>query len=336
MKNKLIKLPLLLVSLISLAGCYTEESSDNNFVVNLLKVGNDYKINDFTVAYSNYLLENNIHYENDTSLTVGNMMPNNIFDKYGVGIYTVETVSDSSTMYNAFIYYNKAIYPVSAFDNPEKQGLGSVAITDVNKDGQVEVTTSFFTSGNLKASYLSTLDTMSLQLIRSTSFFNKELTFKEKDNQIEIYDDKECISMITLYDRSYELSKPNIALISDNYEAKVSMSRYLTLVPVDYINLEHTFIVETEMTYTGETFTYSGSSTLDNAVPKFKMGDVALETEVTQDTDIVDITITKGQSIKGTFRFVDTATKKSQKGTYDLEVSYRNEVVIEKAALIVK
>ena len=110
MKN-IAKIILLTSSLI-LVGCNNNTStstSTNNysgdcFLVDLIK--DEYKVEEFKEAFDRYAKEH-IHYDSDmVALGIANVMPHQIIDDYGVGLYTVKTTDGGQSYDDAYLYYS--------------------------------------------------------------------------------------------------------------------------------------------------------------------------------------------------------------------------------------
>lgn len=351
MKNYLVKFLILCSSLVTIGGCNKKEEAPS-FVVNTLSEGDNYKIKEFTEAYGRFLEENKIHYENDVTVDAFNIMPHDIFDTYGVGLFKITiNLNDEDKAEQAYLYYNKTIYNVyRQSTREEKSGTISVAFTDVNKDGSYEVTTACNSEDLRKMSNLTTFDTMTLQTI-GCPLYNVEIHFEKHDDVIGLYGTKylgdeekeEHFDDIRLYPRKYELSKPKYELECENYKVKITWSKsQKTNVPVDYFGLNHDFVINTELTYLGED--------IELGTPALAFGTQIYFEKDKEDIghvryDVLDtdesVTIKKGQVIKSNVTIRDTTyddgCQMTPIGTYDMNVNfYKSGEIIVKNALIVK
>ena len=312
------------------------------FTVELISK-DDYKTNEFGQVFTNYKEKNDVTYTSDNpALSVSNVMPHNVVDTYGVALFTVRTTDANQTYDDAYLYYNNELYrvsPMTARSNKENftvfGNVIDIAFTDVNKDNAYEVTVSYrYEDGFV---YLTTLDLKSGEMVSSYYGMRNEYSLKKKDNAIAIYQDNELLAYIDSYVRDYAINEPTVTLTSTNYKVDITWSKFETLVPVDYPNLEHRFKVDVDMTYTGETFTYEGSYYLETARVSFYKGDKAVQTyELDADTGIKTHTITQGQHLKETYYFFDTYQQKNSDGTYDIEATYRNEKVSKENVLTIQ
>ena len=312
------------------------------FTVELISK-DDYKTNEFSQVFTNYKEKNDVTYTSDNpTLSVSNVMPHNVVDTYGVALFTVRTTDANQTYDDAYLYYNNELYrvsPMTVRSNKENftvfGNVVDIAFTDVNKDNAYEVTVSYrYEDGFV---YLTTLDLKSGEMVNSYYGMRNEYSLKKKDNAIAIYQDNEFLAYIDSYTRDFSLNEPTVTLTSTNYKVDITWSKFETLVPVDYPNLEHRFKVDVDMTYTGETFTYEGSYYLETARVSFYKGDKAVQTyELAADTGAKTHTITQGQHLKETYYFFDTYQQKNSDGTYDIEATYRNEKVSKENVLTIK
>lgn len=312
------------------------------FTVELISK-DDYKTNEFSQVFTNYKEKNDVTYTSDNpTLSVSNVMPHNVVDTYGVALFTVRTTDANQTYDDAYLYYNNELYrvsPMTVRSNKENftvfGNVLDIAFTDVNKDNAYEVTVSYrYEDGFV---YLTTLDLKSGEMVNSYYGMRNEYSLKKKDNAIAIYQDNKLLAYIDSYVRDYAINEPTVTLTSTNYKVDITWSKFETLVPVDYPNLEHRFKVDVDMTYLGETFSYEGSYYLETARISFYKGDKAVQTyELAADTGIKTHTITQGQHLKETYYFFDTYQQKNSDGTYDIEATYRNEKVSKENVLTIK
>ena len=312
------------------------------FTVELISK-DDYKTNEFSQVFTNYKEKNDVTYTSDNpTLSVANVMPHNVIDTYGVALFTVRTTDANQTYDDAYLYYNNELYrisPMTVRSNKENftvfGNVVDIAFTDVNKDNAYEVTVSYrYEDGFV---YLTTLDLKSSEMVNSYYGMRNEYSLKKKDNAIAICQDNELLAYIDSYVRDYAINEPTVTLTSTNYKVDITWSKYETLVPVDYPNLTHRFKVDVDMTYLGEAFSYEGSYYLETARISFYKGDKAVQTyELAADTGIKTHTITQGQHLKETYYFFDTYQQKNSDGTYDIEVTYRNEKVSKENVLTIK
>ena len=350
MKN-FTKLILLGASIITLASCnFAGSSSSDHFLVDL-NVSDEYRLEDFTEAFGKYKDEGKISYRSDNvTLDVHNLMPHNLFDEYGIGLYKVRAHDGEQTYDDAYLYFNKEVCRVSPVNiRSNKEGFAvygsviSVAFTDMNKDSNYEVTVCYeYEESTGKSTQISTLDTMSREIV-SSEIFRGQMYFKERLNAIAIYFQEknstgyEFLGNINPYIRDYEIVKPSITLESTNYSVKVTWAKFETNVPVDYPGLTHRFKVETDMTWTGESFTYEGSYYLDGARPTFYKDNYQLQQpEIAVDTGLKEHNILHGQHIVETYYFLDKYELKNQFGIYDMKISYRGEEVSQPNVLKIK
>ena len=344
MKNNLVKFLILCGSIFSVTACNSNDKSC--FVVKTLETGDDYKIKEFTEAYGKYLEENKIHYESDVTVDAVNIMPHDIFDTYGAGLFKLN-INNSDKEKQAYLYYNKALYKVSYQTYMDEEcEINSLAFTDVNKDGSYEITIAYNNTKINKLSYLTTLDTMTLETA-SGLLYNVNAYFKKKGNVIGVYGNnymkegkEEHFDDIRLYERNYELSLPKYDLVGNTYKVTITWSRSQTNVPVEYFGLQHVFIIKSELTYLGEDFEISWGAYPWGAQIDFIKGNERLSNlgQVGNSYASVDgtITITNGYKFNGTTSIIDTYDKKSPLGTYDMEVLFKGETIMVEKALIIK
>lgn len=345
MKNNLIKFLILCGSIISVTACNSNDKSC--FVVKTLAAGDDYKIKEFTEAYGKYLDENNIHYESDVTVDVVNIMPHGIFDTYGAGLFKVN-INNEDKEKQAYLYYNKTLYKVSyqTFKDEEFE-INSLAFTDMNKDGSYEITIAYNTTLIDKKSYLTTLDTMTLETA-SGLLYNVNAYFKKNGNVIGLYgvnymlgeEKEQHFDDIRPYERNYELSRPKYELECDTYKVKLTWSRAQTNVPVEYFGLKHFFIIQSELTYLGEDFeiswgAYPWGAQIDFLKSDGRLSDLGNVGNAYASVDGT-ITVTNGYIFRGSTSITDTYDKKSPLGTYDMEVFFHGETILIEKALIVK
>ena len=343
MKNAL-KYVILIGTVMAISGCNNQSNySGNCFTVNLTK--DSYKVKEFTEAFGNYKEKEQIIYNNDNvSLDVANLMPHQIFDDYGVGLFSVRTKDGGQTYDDAYLYYDKELYCVSPIHVRSNQDgfkvygkVIDVAFTDLNKDDAYEVTVSYQYQENSKSMYLTTLDLMSREMVSSSGFYDTEISLKKKNNEIVIYQNNDFLSNIKPYLRDYEINEPKVTVESINYKVDITWSKYQTHIPVDYPNLTHRFKVDVDMTYLGETFSYEGSYYIETATVSFYKGnDIVRQNEFFVDTALINHTINRGQHLKETYYFIDTFEDKNKSGIYDMEVSYRKETVSKENILTIK
>jgi len=89
------------------------------------------------------------------------------------------------------------------------------------------------------------------------------------------------------------------------------------------------FEVDVEMTYLGETFTYTNpTGYLAGAVPRFECGEDTVPMEGWFEATVVSqFTVTTGQVITRDYQFLNSLKNPSKEGVYDLIVEYRGEEV---------
>lgn len=328
----------------AITGCNNQPNySGNCFTVNLTK--DSYKVKEFTEAFGNYKEKEQIIYNSDNvSLDVANLMPHQIFDDYGVGLFSVRAKDGGQTYDDAYLYYNKELYCVSPIRVRSNQDgfkvygkVIDVAFTDLNNDDAYEVTVSYQYQENSKSMYLTTLDLMSREMVSSSGFYDTEISLKKKNNEIAIYQNNEFLSNIKLYLRDYEINEPKVTVESINYKVDVTWSKYQTHVPVDYPNLTHRFKVDVNLMYLGETFTYTGSMAADSPEVFFYKGDVEVKrVETVVDTAIKDHTVFKYDELTVTHYFYDEYDRYNASGTYDIKVSFRDMEITKENVLTIK
>jgi hypothetical protein len=347
MKN-IAKIIILTSSLI-LVGCNNNTNASTNtnnysgdcFLVDLIK--DEYKVEEFKEAFDRYAKEH-IHYDSDmVALGIANVMPHQIVDDYGVGLYTVKTTDGGQSYDDAYLYYNKEVYKVSpsvprmgAKDSKYDGLITGVAFTDLNKDSKYEVTVSYLHKHN-SVSIISTLDLASQGYVKSSETYRSEYSLKKENNAIAIYNKEQFLANIKPYIKDYELNEEMVTLEDTNFRAKVTWSKFETLVPVDYPNLQHRFKVDVNLMYLGETFTYTGSMAPDIPEVFFYKGDVEVSRyETLVDAAIKDHTVFKNDELTATHYFYDEYDHYNAKGTYDIKVSFRDMEITKENILTIK
>lgn len=335
MKNSYLKLPLLIISLMAFTGC--NKSDESSFIVDLLKEGDNYKIEEFTNAYSRYIED--VHFFEDVTLTVKNYAPHDVFDTYGVGIYQVLTKGETINDLDTYMYYNKTIYLISThLVKNQVNELSSMVFTDVNKDGSFEITTAYNVTADFRSlSNITTLDTFSLSCVYGR--IEETVYFKKNNKGVGFYSktSKKHLGNIEKYDRYYEFSLPRYELECPSYKIVVTYDKNNSNVPVKYPGSSHSLKVNFELTYLGEDITITNTNLPYGPQIEFSNGDVKLN--VANPYAVVDgtITIKKDQVFKSTSQILDYYDKENPKGTYDMKISFFDkETVSEEKALIAK
>lgn len=334
MKNSYLKLPLLMISLMAFTGC---NKSDSSFIVDLLKEGDNYKIEEFTNAYSRYIED--VHFSEDVTVTAKNYAPHDVFDTYGIGIYEVETKGETINDLDTYMYYNKTLYLISRFYVKDQVNeLSSLVFTDINNDGSFEITVAYnVSSSSSNKSYLTTLDTFSLNTVNGS--IEENVYFKKNNKGVGFYSKQsnKLLGNIAKYDRYYEFSLPRYELECPSYKVVVTYDKNNSNVPVKYPGSSHSLKVNFELTYLGEDITITNTHLPYGPQIEFSNGDVKLN--VANPYAIVDgtITIKKDQVFKSTSQILDYYDKENTKGTYDMKISFFDkETISEEKVLIVK
>lgn len=345
MKN-IAKIILLTSSLI-LVGCNNATNTSANnysgdcFLVDLIK--DEYKVEEFKEAFDRYAKEH-IYYASDmVALGIANVMPHQIIDDYGVGLYTVKTTDGGQSYDDAYLYYNKEVYKVSpsvprmgAKDSKYDGLITGVAFTDLNKDSKYEVTVSYLHKHN-SVSTISTLDLASQGYVKTSEAYGSEYSLKKENNAIAIYNKEQFLANIKPYIKDYALNEEMVTLEDTNFRAKVTWSKYETLVPVDYPNLQHRFKVDVNLMYLGETFTYTGSMAPDSPEVFFYKDDIKVNrVENPVDTAIKDHTVFKYDELTATHYFYDEYDRYNTSGTYDIKVSFRDMEITKENVLTIQ
>lgn len=325
--------------------------SSPNAIINQLATGDDYHVEEFKAVFE--AMPKPISASKGVTFSdYQNIMPHDYYDQYHIGAFRVKvTIGDDDPlciyylMYNQKLYDFSRIYPKADYSKPS----ASFLFADINKDNHIELTIAFYICSRLTVTYLATLDTASeTYILASHSAYNSFLFFKEKDDGYQIYskqviageiqDSEVLFSDIIPYTRSFTFNQNEYDLKSDNYRVLVKKDEERTsITPLIYRGLTMRFAVKTSLTWLGETFSYTnGDNYLDGALATFTQGETKLKMEDWPvGPMITDFTIETNQVIDCTYYYLDEYDDYNPLGNYDMEISYREEIIIEKNALMI-
>ena len=363
MKNNLLKILILFESVLLVTGCNDNKSSsvssndgESSFVVNTLETGDDYKSAEFFSALIEHSQATGDRLYEGKRFSVINIVPHDIYDKYGAGLYKVYCLSDDASSsleplsigvyteyrtndYEAYLYYGKEIFKVSTSvfqgDEPE---MPSLAFTDVDKDGYYEITTAYNMKPVSGECYLTTLNTANLAT-EATLLYNSYFTFEKEGDEVVLYSKGKSYGAIKLYSKDYEFSKPSYYLnCDDKYSVEITWAEDQNKVPVDYFGLRKFFKINLELMYFGEDFEISGSPyTPWGGYLEFrKDGESTINLSWSSASVDGTIKVTKGFVFKSTTSIVDLWDEKTPNGTYDMIVRFNGASITVENALTVK
>ena len=325
------------------------------FIVNPLREGNEYKVDDFKEIFEPYSEQDKYHYS-DYEFAYKNLMPQAIQDAYQVGLYRVELIKESYSRFDFLLVFNKQIYSVTNQlfgDDPGKCGISNILFTDLNNDGFVEISTSYYLLQTLCSSSLHTLDTKTETFLRDdlTTNLYEYLYFEivngvpyimnkhiDKESK-ELEKDAHTFSEVKAYSHVFHLNpQEKETLKSENYEANISLEEGTTTFPLIYKSLELRFVLNVEMTWLGETFTYTGIDHYTyGPIPEFineSKERIKRDEEILIDNNETYI-VNTGDKLGRYYRFIDVIYNGVSDGDYDLHLDYRGEILIIRDALMV-
>ncbi len=361
--KKAVKIIPLLSILVAVPSCrfFDKKTSSENYeledglclIVDPLKESNSYRLDEFKEIFNN--TQKNVGGVSITYSEFVNYMPTPVCDKYDVAAYRVTRVhpNEDTDFYDYYLMHNGKIYDVGIIGGRKDGTSGFIQFlfSDFNQDGYVEITTSYYTHNYSTLCYLSTLDTKTGYFLHTSSVVEQWLYFKY-ENSVYIYGkefdgynigEKETLySTVDHYSKTYGLTSDEIKLESEHYKVKITLDRGSTTFPLIYRGLKPKLYITTEMLWLGETFTYrNGTNYKAGAFPTFYQvvgsEEIPLKVEWwSEDMVVTDFTVYRYETITKKYIFYDDYLDMSPIGSYDLSVSYRDEVVDYPNALEVK
>ena len=355
----LFKLFLLSPLLVIIPSCFLNKQQKENaeledgmcLIVDPLEEGNDYHVDEFKEVFNNS--PKSVSGLGIVYTEFVNYMPTNICEKYGVTAYrvTYEMNGEDTDFYDYYLMHDKHIYNAGVI-GARKDGTSSFIqflFSDVNQDGNVEITTSYCCHMISTLCYLSTLDTKTGIFLHTQSVEDKWLYFKYENKEINIYqkefngfsiEGQEILySPINSYKRNYHLFDEDLTIRGESFRTKVSLNKGETTFPLIYQGLKIRLYITTEMTYLGETFTYTNGSTYKaGALPVFTAKDGStLQMEYwDENMSVTTFTIMHLDVITKQYAFYDTFDNMNPSSIYDISLSYRDEIVEQSDVLEVK
>lgn len=274
---------------------------------------------------------------------------------YNIDIFEVQTIDE--TLY--FLIHDDDFYFISPFPlhNQNSVCVSSIAITDANSDGFIEIFTAISSyNKNYATSYVQVTDTFTKQNIGI--FVDDSICyFKENENNIisiyttnkmlpqkeDIVDGKLSEDFKKFATKLYETPELNTSTYhfkSMEYSASCSLFDVNITVLEDSIKFPYyfektytpiSFKINVEMTYLGESFSYtSGNGYLEGANIKFinKTNKIIHEPILAPDV-VTEFYIYTGMKITDVYEFTD-GNPKNEAGIYDMIISYKDEEIVVK------
>ena len=298
---------------------------------------------------------NNIdeNFESYGNYEIYNFTSVDVSEKYNLDIFKVEYSKES--LYLA--KHNDKIYSISPFplNNQNNHCLTHVAITDINSDGYFELFTSLISYSNKErgycTSYLKVIDTYTGF---DVEFFDYDSIcyFKENnDGIISIYntidilpaasdinngkfketyynDATNLLDTPELNTSRYDFKERYIEEYCDLYSVKINIRDNSIYFPYLFKTTytPPTFEIDVEMTYLGETFTYTNSDTyLDGAIVYFVNDESNIVCEPWGAGDaITTFVIFNGMVIDRTYSYCEDLNYLNKEGVYDMVILYAN------------
>lgn len=276
-----------------------------------------------------------------------NYMPESIANTYHVYAFEVVspesvmgTISNRSTYYLWYEGYITRVDDIGADPDADK-GFTHFALADINEDGFFELLASYTQKRSVPAhfTYATVLDSRSKKALSISTLYRTYAYFKFNENgTLGLYEteQKGVENNGTLYtefvanDAHYEFAEKTLFLQSKNYDVKVKVRKKLIHFPVQFRYAKPYFTVTTEMTYTGETFTYvNGDTYLAGADVSFKDGDNKIPMEaIWAGQAMTTFMVRTGEVITRTYTYYDSYTNYNEEGVYDMVISYRGEEMV--------
>ena len=286
---------------------------------------------------------------------LGNYMPTEKSNLYDVDAFIVKI----GNYYYFFVWHKNKIYNVTNSLSPsDKDDYSYVhfAVTDINKDGYIEIMTSVNMNENreknpVSFSFISIIDEKTEKIVDLYTIYKGFAYFKEdKNGVLGVYkSDVETIIggsydtsntlVCTFAKNDYNISfkDSTYEVISENYKATINIEEDVFNFPVlsDYFSIG--FKVNVVMTYLGETFSYTNSSGyLDGATCTFVNDDNKIVCEGWGETAVVKtFEIYTGMVIDRTYDYPQSLDKQFNEGTYDMVITYRGESITVKDFLTI-
>ena len=294
-----------------------------------------------------------IEYKHQTygDYEIFNLTNRMVSNKYNIDIF--EVCYQKETLY--LLKHNEMVYFISPFSlsNQNYNAVTNFAISDVNKDGNIEILTSIimFNDKNYSTSYIQVLDTATNKTVELFDYSNVTYIKKDKDG-LALYNtdgikpisedivngklDEKYYDMATnLFDRpvintsNYSFKERYVETSCDLFSVKISIEDNSIKAPYLFENTYTPlrFTVFVEMTYLGETFSYvSGNGYLVGATISFVNDNGMIKEDAIIAPDVVTpFTITTGMVIRNEYDYLEDLYQLNEVGTYDMVIRYSND-----------
>ena len=238
-------------------------------------------VSEETIANFNAQVKNSEKYTDYRSI-----MPEEYREKYGVEIFTTSNASNTNVI---FLSYNNKIHQIEAHGSDIEgnifQGINHMALTDVDRDGSIELgiiyTSHIENHGRSVTSSLTFLDSKTNNTRKADygSIPEKYLYFKPCEsgklgvfasdtNDAKSANEFYCeIENNTVY---FTLTSTEYELLEDNLLSVKIKLNYDTLnFPICFSEIYHSLSYTTEMVYLGEEFSVTSQSSIHGATIKF-------------------------------------------------------------------
>lgn len=305
-------------------------------------------------ALLEYSINNNKGFEKYGDFEICSLISEQDSQKYNLDIFQAK-IGQDDVYY--FAKYKDDIYFISPFPLSYKGNncITSIAITDINDDGYVEILTSVLTGirdGSSGMSFITVIDTSTRHSIKMTIYDNI-VCFKENyDGVVSLYNangalpssddiqngklnDKYYDSADNLFDTpilntsNYEFADRTVNASCDLFSVEITVCDAAIDFPYlfmdDYFGVY--FEVNVKMTYLGRSFCYvSSDGYLDSAVAVFTNNANQIECEGWLLSEVItEFTIKRGEVLERTYRYVDSARNLNVEGIYDMIITYELE-----------
>lgn len=303
-------------------------------------------------AYLQYEMSRNQNTTHLENYEIYNLIDEANSEKYSLDIFQVE-ISDESSYY---VKYKDDIYMISPFPVFVKYScLNHVAVTDINKDGYLEILTAlnaFSPKANYALSFIQIIDTRTGYSIDITDYDNTTYFKENADGVISLYNTDGVFPFTTdvtngklderfykeanhlletpkLNDSKYEFSKRSLEASCNLYSVEITIEDHSITFPYLFKSTYTpiSFEVNVKMTYLGETFHYvDGDTYLDGATVEFvNENDKITYEPMFGGAAITEFTIVTGDVISRTYQYREDGNQMNKIGVYDMVINYENQ-----------
>ena len=307
------------------------------------------------VAYEAFVVEQNWDVASKGTYEIFNFTSEDISNKYNLDVF--EVCYQESSYY--FIRHNGVVYQAGpiGFSHINSHCINHVAITDINRDGYIEILTAINSFAERQHSYycssfVTVTDTKSQYSIEIRDGDDVSYFKENEDGVICIYnangimpvaddlvdgilDDKYYDLATNLFDTPvlntsyFQFKERNFTASCDLFDVDVTVQDDTIRFPYLF---KHTstppfFDIEVSMKYLGETFSYTSPDTyLDGAVVAFVNDSSSTYCTIGGGFfAVTEFTVTTGMEINSSNRYSEWVDECLAVGVYDMVITYTNE-----------